>query len=82
MRAFSVSSRAAISACSTDANPLDLAPLVFFLAGDARIGDDAFLGDAGALDPFAGGDFGFVDLAAALDLALTDIALGDDARLG
>ena len=61
--------------------PLDLATLVFFLAGDAGFGKHALLRDAGALDALARGDLRLVDLAAALDLALADVALGGDARL-
>src|SRR5262249_3393008 len=61
---------------------LDLATLVFFLAGDTRFGDHPLLRDAGALDALARGDLGLVELAGALDLALADLALGDDARFG
>ena len=81
IRAFSVSSRAAISACSTLRCAFDLAPLVVFLARDPRLGENSLLGDAGAFDPFARGDFRLVDLAAAIDLALANVALGSDARL-
>ena len=81
MRARSVASTAAISACLDTAPALDLLGLGLLLVGDAGIVDQPFLGDARPFGLFAGTDLGGIDRLLALDLALADLALGMDARL-
>ena len=80
IRAFSVSSRAAISACSTRALAFDFHRLRFPILLDPRLRQDLLLQDAGALDRFARYDLGSLEGARALDLARRRFLLVDDAR--
>ena len=80
MRAFSVASRAAISASSTARAALDLAAARLFVVGDAGVGQHALLRDPRLLDRLARGDFGLLDRADALDLLRPHVALAGDAR--
>ena len=61
------------------ARALDFAPAGFLLVGDAGVGDDAVLLDAGLFDEFARLDLGFLDRAGCARSLLPHLAFGGDA---